>query len=236
MACAVHLAAAKETHMSSPSKPYVIVVAVDYSEAGALALERAFELAVEKPAAALHVINVIPLAPSSYTPEGSALPASSLPTLAEGAAQLHAYVELRIAMFRAAHAGQNLTALDGVRTHQRVEIPSEEIAQLAADVEADLVVVGTHGRRGLTRLMLGSVAEATVRLAPCPVLVVRPKAVPAAVPAIEPPCPRCLETRAASGGKQFWCSQHSERHGQRHTYHQGDRMSSDGSMPLVMRS
>jgi hypothetical protein len=101
------------------------------------------------------------------------------------------------------------------------------------DVEADLVVVGTHGRRGLTRLMLGSVAEGTVRLAPCPVLVVRPKAVPAAVPTIQPPCPRCVEARTASGGKQFWCEQHSERHGQRHTYHQGDRVSADGGMPLV---
>jgi nucleotide-binding universal stress UspA family protein len=222
--------------MSSPSKPYVLVVAVDYSEAGALALERAFELALEKPAAAVHVINVLPIAPSSFGPDGSSLGVGSLPTIGEAAEQLRTYLEARIAKFRAEHAGQNLAVLDGVRAHQRVEIPSEEIAQLAADVEADLVVVGTHGRRGLTRLVLGSVAEATVRLAPCPVLVVRPKAVPAAVPAIQPPCPRCLEARAASGGKQFWCEQHSERHGQRHTYHQGDRVSGDGSMPLVMRS
>jgi nucleotide-binding universal stress UspA family protein len=222
--------------MSSPSKPYVLVVAVDYSEAGALALERAFELALEKPAAAVHVINVLPIAPGAYGPDGSSLGVGSLPTIAEAAEQLRTYLEARIAKFRAEHAGQNLAVLDGVRAHQRVEIPSEEIAQLAADVEADLVVVGTHGRRGLTRLVLGSVAEATVRLAPCPVLVVRPKAVPAAVPAIQPPCPRCLEARAASGGKQFWCEQHSERHGQRHTYHQGDRVSGDGSMPLVMHS
>jgi len=97
------------------------------------------------------------------------------------------------------------------------------------------VVVGTHGRRGLTRMMLGSVAEATVRLAPCPVLVVRPKALPASVPAIQPPCPLCIEARRASGGKEYWCEQHSQHHGQRHTYHQSDRVGADTNMPLVMR-
>jgi nucleotide-binding universal stress UspA family protein len=220
--------------MSSPSKPYVIVVAVDYSEAGNLALERALELTIEKPSAALHVVNVLPLAQTSMMPDGAAATwVGSLPTIAEAAQQLEEYLAPRVAAFRARHAGQNLTALAGLRAHQRAEVPSEEIAQLAADVEADLVVIGTHGRRGLTRVMLGSVAEATVRLAPCPVLVVRPKAVPAAVPAIQPPCPRCVEARTASGGKEFWCEQHRERHGQRHTYHQGDRVSGDGGMPLV---
>jgi nucleotide-binding universal stress UspA family protein len=41
------------------------------------------------------------------------------------------------------------------------------------DVQADLIVMGTHGRRGLRRALLGSVAEAIVRTAPCPVLTVR---------------------------------------------------------------
>jgi nucleotide-binding universal stress UspA family protein len=221
--------------MSSAKKSYVIVVAVDYSAAGELALERALELAIEKPSAAVHVINVLPLAQTTFGPDGTAGTwAGSLPSVGEAAEQLKSYIEPRLDAFRARHPGENLAALDELRAHQRVEIPSEEIAQLAADVEADLVVVGTHGRRGLARFMLGSVAESTVRLAPCPVLVVRPKAVPEAVPAIQPPCPRCLEARAASGGKQFWCDQHSERHGQRHTYHQSDRVSADGSMPLVM--
>jgi hypothetical protein len=116
--------------------------------------------------------------------------------------------------------------------HLRFEVPSQEIAQLAADVEADLVVVGTHGRRGMSRVLIGSVAEAVVRLAPCPVFVARPKRIVTAA-AIEPPCPECLKTRKASGGEQFWCAQHSERHGQRHTYHGHDRVSRDGSMPLV---
>jgi len=48
--------------------------------------------------------------------------------------------------------------------------PSSAIAKLAAEEGADLIVMGTHGRTGLTRLLMGSVAEAVVRRAPCPVL------------------------------------------------------------------
>jgi nucleotide-binding universal stress UspA family protein len=47
------------------------------------------------------------------------------------------------------------------------------IAKLAGELPAELVVVGTHGRTGLRRLVLGSVAEAVVRTAPSSVLVVR---------------------------------------------------------------
>jgi nucleotide-binding universal stress UspA family protein len=45
-----------------------------------------------------------------------------------------------------------------------------EIIALAADVKADVIVLGTHGRKGVGRLLLGSVAEAVLRRAPCPVL------------------------------------------------------------------
>lgn len=48
--------------------------------------------------------------------------------------------------------------------------PAGAIARLAEDEKADLIVMGTHGRTGLTRLLMGSVAEAVVRRAPCPVL------------------------------------------------------------------
>ncbi|MGC4086680.1 MAG: universal stress protein [Polyangiaceae bacterium] len=96
------------------------------------------------------------------------------------------------------------------------------------------MVVGTQGRRGVSRLLLGSTAEATVRMAPCPVLVARNKATPVEEPRIEPPCPRCVEARIASNGAEYWCAQHRERHGQRHTYHQGDRMSDDTNLPMVM--
>ena len=51
-----------------------------------------------------------------------------------------------------------------------------EIVKFAADVDADAIVMGTHGRRGVQRALLGSVAEYVVRHAGCSVTVVRPKA------------------------------------------------------------
>jgi nucleotide-binding universal stress UspA family protein len=56
-----------------------------------------------------------------------------------------------------------------------------EIVALARELKADLIVMGTHGRSGLGRLVLGSVAEAVLRRAPCPVLTVKAP-VPAALP------------------------------------------------------
>ena len=51
--------------------------------------------------------------------------------------------------------------------------PGSEIANFAKMKKAGLVVISSHGRRGLSRIFLGSVAERVVRLAPCPVLVLR---------------------------------------------------------------
>ncbi len=55
----------------------------------------------------------------------------------------------------------------------RFGVASEEIVAAASDADADVIVVGTHGRRGLAHTILGSVAEHVVRLSPVPVLTVR---------------------------------------------------------------
>jgi universal stress protein A len=67
--------------------------------------------------------------------------------------------------------------------------PAEEILRYARRHPIDLIVVGTHGRTGVSRLLIGSVAERVVRGAGCPVLVVpapRPAAAPAPVPSVPP--------------------------------------------------
>jgi universal stress protein A len=63
----------------------------------------------------------------------------------------------------------------GVRhEHQlRVGAAADEIVRLAREVDADLIVIGTHGRTGLRRILMGSVAEAVMRRAGCPVLTIR---------------------------------------------------------------
>jgi nucleotide-binding universal stress UspA family protein len=59
------------------------------------------------------------------------------------------------------------------RSTIRSGVAHEEIVAVAQDERADLVVIGTHGRGGINRALLGSVADRVVRLAPCPVLTVR---------------------------------------------------------------
>jgi universal stress protein A len=51
--------------------------------------------------------------------------------------------------------------------------PAETIVRIAREEGADLIVMGTHGRTGMSRMLMGSVAEAVVRKAPCPVLTLR---------------------------------------------------------------
>lgn len=58
----------------------------------------------------------------------------------------------------------------------RVGRPAHEILGVAKEWRADVIVVGSHGRHGIPRVLLGSVAEAVMRHADCPVLVIRGKA------------------------------------------------------------
>jgi nucleotide-binding universal stress UspA family protein len=71
--------------------------------------------------------------------------------------------------------------------------PAGEILDLARESGCDLIVMGTHGRTGLGRLLLGSVAEQVVRKAPCPVLTVK-----APFPQVEPPRPADAEALEAA--------------------------------------
>ena len=76
---------------------------------------------------------------------------------------------------------ESVTMGDGVvQTVRRFPTAAGGILEYADEVEADLVVMGTHGRSGWNRLSLGSTAEAVLRQSPCPVLTVGPKADPEA--------------------------------------------------------
>ena len=60
-----------------------------------------------------------------------------------------------------------------VERHVIEGIPAVEIIRMAEEANADLIVMGCHGRRGISRMLMGSVAEETVRKATCPVLTVK---------------------------------------------------------------
>lgn len=66
---------------------------------------------------------------------------------------------------------------EGVQTRwmRRLGIPHEVICDVARDEVAAYIVMGTHGRAGIARFMLGGVADRVIRTAPCPVLTVRPQ-------------------------------------------------------------
>lgn len=80
-----------------------------------------------------------------------------------------AWVEKMLREWTAATAAAGLQA----RWIVRAGVPYKEIVAAATEERADLIVLGTQGRGGLNRALLGSVADRVIRLAPCPVLTVR---------------------------------------------------------------
>ena len=216
--------------MADDNRAYVIVLAYDYTETGKAALAEAFHIANTRVPAELHVIHVAgPLGEFGLVELPSALLHLSVDQALD---HLRDAIDSELRAFASATPDLKF---ERVITHQRIGDPAKEVAQLAADLDADLVVAGTHGRKGVQRLVLGSVAERTVRLAPCPVLVVRPKEAPR-VPNIDPVCPDCMQERRRSTGQELWCGAHRGRHGARHTYHYVDRNTlSSENMPLVAK-
>lgn len=207
---------------ANQQRPAIIVVGVDYSESCTRALNEAFALAAQRRAEP-HVIHVAAL-------HGAVPDTFANINVEEAKKQLDTYVQEQLTKYVDRHPAT--AGFERVCTHQRVGNPADEIAQLASDLDADLVMVGTHSRRGIERLLLGSVAERVVRTAPCPVLVVRAKAA-SGVPKIEPACPRCVATRESTSGHELWCEEHRRHHQNRHTYHYVHRNVMQSNLPLI---
>lgn len=216
------------------NKPYTLLVGVDFSELGDRALHEAFAQASQRAEAEVHVLSVLPVAGED---PGYAISVYATldekPLLDTAIQRLRVHVELQLEKFRLAHP-QSSSRFRTI-SHVFVDTAAHGIAEFAAVLGADLIVIGTHNRTGVERFLMGSVAEGTVRKARCPVLVIPAPVQPVAEVALAPPCAECVQTRTASAGKEFWCAQHSERHGRRHTYHQSDRRSGDSNFPLVFR-
>jgi nucleotide-binding universal stress UspA family protein len=131
------------------SKQPIVVVGVDYSETGDLAFDRAIQLCQAEPNSALHVVNVAPLHLAADLGFVPMLDPRTRPVEVE--ARLRDYLQKKVSDLEA----QNRSLPAPIEAHVRWDSPGEEIAQLAADLEADLVVVGTHGRRGLGPMPIG---------------------------------------------------------------------------------
>lgn len=202
---------------------FTIVVGIDFSDTGDLAFEHALDLANTRENADVHVVFVedeltTPRVPAALSGESSE------------ADEILDRVQKRATEGLERFSKRTQPRMRHIIAHVRRGGPAEHIVQLASHLDADMIVVGTHGRRGLQRLFMGSVAERVLRLARCPVFVVRPKDHEAVgkVPEIEPPCPDCVKTRQASGGAKLWCERHAEPHIRPHTYHYVQRDMSGG--------
>jgi nucleotide-binding universal stress UspA family protein len=142
------------------------VVAYDFSEHARAALDTAADLA-RRLGADLHLVYVLhlPAYAHSFAPAGGAMTPLPLDV-----------VQLREDALRSLH--EVVAKVENLP--ERVEFHLVEgtaiansICDVAETVEADLIVMGTHGRTGLAHVFLGSVAERTLRNAHCPVLTVR---------------------------------------------------------------
>lgn len=183
-----------------PAPPTTVLAAIDFSEVSDLVVEHALIMARQLSIGEIHFLNV-------RLPRGNE---------AEQEARQAEFEEWLNARVR---DEGSVPATVKIIAHEASGDPADVIVEMASDLLASAVIVGTHGRKGLQRMIMGSVAESVVRNAGCPVLVVRPQMHDQPVPRIESPCPRCLEARVASGGERMWCEQHSEKHGRRHTYY-----------------
>ena len=75
----------------------------------------------------------------------------------------------------AAVAQESFKKFPKVETRVAVGAPADKILELAAKEKIDLIIMGTHGRKGLERTIFGSVADKIVQAAPCPVVTIRPE-------------------------------------------------------------
>jgi len=146
--------------------PIQVVVAYDFSPSSAEALGRAVDLAAREPQHVLHIIAV--LDPHDRVMIGGQLEEPTYEAADKFRKQIMEHVT-------AAFAGRATAADVQFFVHARIGKAATVILALAEEVGADLIFVGSHGKTGIERLVLGSVSERIVREAGCPVLVARPK-------------------------------------------------------------
>jgi universal stress protein A len=138
-----------------------VLVPLDFSTYAEQALDYAIALAQKLQARVtlLHVIQP----PAVVKVEGGIWPSSTF--LQDLEAAVTRDMEGYLARVTAAGLAGEIAVVHGV--------PFQEILDTAKARQVDLIIMGTHGRTGLSHVLLGSVAEKVVRLAPCPVLVAR---------------------------------------------------------------
>ncbi len=133
-----------------------VIVPIDFSDDSFAALDMAVEMVADT--ADLRVVHVLPeLEPAE--------PGVIWHTIDDTSREEHAGKALEAELLKRDHSG--------LAIHVCIGDPGQEIAAYAEELDAGLVIVPSHGKSALKRILLGSVAERVVRLAHCPVLVLK---------------------------------------------------------------
>lgn len=164
-------------------RQYRVVAACDFSALGDRVVIEAMRLCAAYPGAELHVITV-----GADLTGGVLLPGAGVHAVGNDEAQEIARVHVARIVDAVLALGQPI-AVEKIAVYVVAGTPSERIVALSTALDADLIVLGTHSRHGLGRLLLGSVAEEVMRRAPCGVFVIRPRDFldGEKVPEIQPP-------------------------------------------------
>lgn len=195
--------------------PYRILVSIGHDDTSDPAFAEAVQLVHGHDRPELHVVHVV----EEKIPASSAV---GIQLLDEQLEEAPKELEARLAPLVA-----DLGYRGHVVGHLRVGKPAPAILQAAVDVNADVIVMGTHHRTGLERFVLGSVAEQVMRDAHCPVMVVTSKNYTGLVRShrVEAACPACVKVRGETANKTYWCERHARPHIQTHVMGTTDRTS-----------
>ena len=140
--------------------PKIILVPTDFSVAAETALDQALGLA-SKLGAKVYVLHAYQL-PVVGFPDGVLVPT------AEIASRVVTWAQSELAACVAKRKGSPVEIVPILKQAD----PREAVLAVAEEISADLVIMGTHGRRGIARALIGSTAEAVVRTSPVPVMTV----------------------------------------------------------------
>lgn len=149
--------------------PYRVLAACDFTPLGNRVVLEALRLCEAHPGAELHVVGV-----AAEHARGLLLPGQKAEVMSNIEAQ--EFMRQHVAQLVDEYLAQgNRVSLEHVAVYVVGGNPSERIVALASGLDTELIVLGTHSRHGLERVLLGSVAQEVLRRAPCGVFVIRPR-------------------------------------------------------------
>ncbi len=210
---------------SRDSKAYPVVVGFDFEATGVTAFNEALRFAAARSDVVIHVVHAIPENHAFWSQ-------SNIETANERLSAVPG--KLREAI-RARWSHVPEVVARGLKLHVRVGDPAQALEQAAVDYDAEMIIVGTHGRGAVGRLALGSVATRLLETARCPVLVARPRDFShmEVSDKPEPVCPDCAHARAESSGEKLWCEWHARPEARSPVYGYSERFAQSGAVEAL---